>query len=252
MTFFFVTFVHYQRNFNFERHGEHPMDDNIRQRAYFFLLAELQGALAPLENQTQQRANTKSHPATMHRLAAIKSIQKHLKNAGSSNTPWTYFDPDPTYDSRRMTKSTLALLKKYGVVAGVESQQDVLVLNALNLIWGRPDLIAAQLRNRHTRQNVRKLLESTATTRWERAAETFLLNQSGRGKIRRCLLYLYFVKLLPGHHKADVQRFCQYLQKRDTVQWNDAPAKIQEVKQRLEQLSATIRQRKKRGGKSHG
>lgn len=233
------------------------MDDgSMRQRSYANLISEIQQGLTGLERQAAQRAH-ESHPAALIRLAVIRSVLKYLESAKNSSNPAVYFEVPPSeYDPRRMTRKTIDLLRKHGIVAGQGTPKDIYILNAFSKGWGLTDLVAAQLQNRHTRQNTKRLLESNAAARWERAAETYLSNQVGHGKVRRCLLFLFSTGLLPGHHKNDVRRFCELAQRRDEMDWSSAPQSIIDVRRRLEQIATRLRKRKNRskiknGGGNH-
>lgn len=222
------------------------MDNNLRKRSFDYVIADIRKLLSEMRKSAKERCENGQNAGAVYRLTAIETILNYLEAISSSPHPWTYFDSEETYDTRRITKTTILLLKKHNIIEGVDSVRDVLVLNALSKSWGLVDLVAAQLKNRLTRKKCMQLLESHATSRWERAAETYISNQTNRGKIRRCLIYLYFNKLLPGHNRRDVQQFFRILEKYDNIDWNDAPDCVLQTRHRLQQLSASIRQRRKK------
>lgn len=222
------------------------MDDNLRKRSFDYVIADIRKLLTEMRKSANERCETAQNPGAVYRLTAIETILNYLETISSSPQPWSYFESEATYDGRRITKKTIFLLKKYNIIEGVDSVQDILILNAFSKSWGLVDLVAAQLKNRLTRKKCMQLLESQATSRWERSAETYISNHTSRGKIRRCLIYLYINKLLPGHDRREVQLFFRILEKYDSIDWSDAPDCVLQTKHRLEQLNGSIRQRRKK------
>lgn len=222
------------------------MDDNLRKRSFDYVIADIRKLLTEMRKSANERCENAQNPGAVYRLTAIENILNYLETISSSPHPWTYFVSEATYDTRRITKTTIWLLKKHKIIEGVDSIQDILVLNALSKSWGLVDLVAAQLKNRLTRKKCIQLLESKAEKRWERAAETYISNHTNRGKIRRCLIYLYINKLLPGHDRREVQVFFRILEKYENINWTEAPDCVLQTKHRLEQISGSIRQRRKK------
>ncbi len=222
------------------------MDNDTRKRAFQYVISDLKAVLVRMKVDAEKRCDKEHNPGAYYRLAAITSIIRFLETTSFSSEPWIHFTPEKTYNTRRITKQVIALLKKHNVIEGEETAKDIYILNAFSIAWGLVDLIVAQMRNRLTRKKCIQLFESHANNRWERAAETYLSNRTGRGKIRRCLVYLYANQLLPGHPRRDVQSFIRLLDKYDNIDWTKAPDTIQQTKLRLEQLNDKIRQRKKK------
>lgn len=222
------------------------MDNNLRKRAYDYLISDLRNILLGMKSAAEERCDKGHHVGAVNRLTAIDNILTFLEAISGSSEPWSYFDCEKTFNTRRITRKTIALLKKHKIIEGTETAKDIHVLNSFSKAWGLVDLIVAQMRNRLTRQKCTQLLQSYATCRWERAAETYLSNRSSKGKVRRCLVFLYINKLLPNHHQRDVQSFIRLLERYDNIDWSKAPDTIHQTKHRLEQLNATIRQRRKK------
>lgn len=222
------------------------MENNFRKRAFDYVISDIRNVLVDLRKTAEERCDKGHHAGAVYRLAAIESIIKYLAAVSASLQPWIYFEHEATYNTRRITKKLIYLLIKHDVIEGTDSVKDIQFLNALSKSWGLVDLIVAQMRNRLTRKKCMQLFNSHATCRWERAAETYLSNQSSKGKIRRCLVYLYSSKLLPSHDQREVQSFIRVLEKYDNINWGEAPDSILKTKHRLEQINATNRQRKKK------
>lgn len=222
------------------------MDNKIRKKSYDYLLSDVRIFLIKTSKITQERFDNNNSAGAAYRLTAINAIVSLIDEILLSNEPWNYFAKEANYDQKRMTKRTIALLKKHQIIAGVETTKDIQLLNALSKTWGLVDIIAAQLKNRFTRQKCLQLLQSHGTCRWERAAETFMQNTSGRKKIVRCIIYLYNNKLLPGHDRKDIQLFLGFLQRYENINWEKAPAHVLETKYRLTQINNSLRQKKKR------
>jgi hypothetical protein len=222
------------------------MDKKIRKRAFDYVLSDIRNDLTVMKKSAEERCEKGHQPGAVYRLAAIDIVLKYLEDISSSPQPWKCFDHEATYDTRRITKKIIFLLIKHNVIEGTDSVKDIQFLNSLSKSWGLVDLIVAQMRNRLTRKKCMQLFKSHATCRWERAAETYMANQSSKGKIRRCLVYLYSSKLLPGHDQREVQSFIRLLEKYDNINWNVAPNSILATKHRLEQINASVRQRRKK------
>jgi hypothetical protein len=222
------------------------MDDKTRKRSFDYVLADIRNELIIMKKSAEERCEKSHQPGSIYRLSTIDAVLKYLEVISSSQQPWIYFDPEATYDPKRITKKTIWLLKKHSIIEGVDSVKDIQILNAFSKAWGLVDLLVAQMKNRLTRKRCMQIIQSRGTCRWERAAETYLSDQSGKGKIRRCLTYLYSTKLLPNHDRRDVQGFFRRFQKHENIDWTKAPDCILETKHRLEQLSASMRQRRKR------
>jgi hypothetical protein len=222
------------------------MDEKIRKRAFDYIISDILNLLVKMRKTAMERCDNSHNSGAVYRLTAIEIILQYLEVISSYPHPWIYFEKEATYDSRRITQKTIFLMKKHNIIDGIDSVKDIQVLNAFSKSWGLVDLIVAQMRNRLTKKKCMQLLESHATNRWERASETYLSNYFGKGKIRRCLVYLYSNHLLPGHHRGDVRSFIRLLEKYDNIDWGKAPDAIMETKHRLEQINASIRQRRKK------